>query len=211
MFKIEQLLDYIISDNILHAKWLNTLSYMEHIGTRKIHKTQSSPDLTDVILQHASEEARHALFFKRMSEKTEPGLCPDYHNGNMLAGYPAFRYFQSIDILADRYVAANHAQKASHAFLCYLYVTTIIEERAGWLYPIYEERLKKAGVPLTLQSVISEEEGHLKVMHDMLEKNVSGWQEHMKFFRTEEEKLFSRVIKSVASKAGFMLDDSAKI
>ncbi len=203
MIKIEDLLDFIISDTAVHAKWLNTLSFMEHVGTRKIHRTQSGPALTDIILQHASEEARHAHFFKRMSEKTGPGLCPDYQKENLLAGYPAFRYFQSLDIMADRYVAANPPEKASHAFMCYLYVTTIIEERAGWMYPIYEERLKKAGSNITLQSVITEEEGHLEVMYDMMAQMLPDWQNHMEFFRTEERKLFDRVIDSVAKKAGF--------
>lgn len=204
--QIKEILDIIIPDDLLHARWLNTLSFLEHVGTRKIHKTQSGPALTDVILQHASEEARHAHFFKRMAEKVSPGSCPNYENQYLLAGYSGFRYFQSLDSFAKKNFPPPAGSEIQPAFLCYLYVTTMIEERAGWLYPIYEERLKAHQANFTISSVITDEEGHLKTMYELMEGADPSWKNRMNDFRLRELTLYNRLVDSVAEKAGLVYD-----
>ena len=200
--KIQRLLDHLIQDPFLHARWLNTLSFMEHVGTRKIHKTQSGPALTDIVLQHASEEARHALFFKKVAEKVSPGFCPNYEKDTLLAGYSAYRYFQSLDSMARKKFSGKKKGPGREAFLCYLYVTTLIEERAGWLYPLYEKALKSGRAEFSIDSIIREEEGHLKTMYEVMTKEDPGWESSMKEFREKEAELFDRLIVSVQEKAG---------
>ena len=51
----------VMSCDQTHAKWLNTLAYLEHIGSRKIIKSQNSLRLDLHMLQHIAEEARHAF------------------------------------------------------------------------------------------------------------------------------------------------------
>lgn len=87
----------IIQDQKIHSRWLNTISFLEHIGSRKILATQSGFAVGEMILRHASEETRHAHFFKRMSERISPGTCPDYQMGNLHCGFSAFLYFQRLD------------------------------------------------------------------------------------------------------------------
>jgi hypothetical protein len=200
MVNIEELLDRIIADSTLHARWLNTLSFLEHVGTRKIHKTQSHPQMTDLILKHASEEARHAHFFKKMAESIGGGVVENYNYTSMLGGYPAYRYFQSLDSMVEKKIQSEENTNKPSPFLCYLYVTTLIEERAGWLYPIYDKRLQSAKSQITLASVIQEEERHLTDMYDALKKaDPIKWRERLDYFLSEEQKHYSRVFEKVSS------------
>lgn len=196
---IEEILDKIISKPDLHARWLNTLSFLEHVGTRKIHKTQSRPDMTDLIIQHASEEARHAHFFKRMADRIDPKNVKDYRFSSMLCGYAAYRYFQGLDSMVEKKVWRQRQTKKADPFLCYLYVTTLVEERAGWLYPIYEKRLREMKSDITLASVIQEEERHLADMYRTMGEVEPTWEETMKEFRDEEEKLYQKFFMKLVS------------
>src|SRR5689334_15957833 len=51
-----------------HARFLNMLSLLEHIGSRKIMtcRAMRAPGLE--LLKHLTEESRHAFFFKRAAE-----------------------------------------------------------------------------------------------------------------------------------------------
>ncbi len=198
MSSIEKILDTIIADNALHARWLNTLSYLEHVGTRKIHKTQSRPDMTDLIIRHASEEARHAHFFKRMAEKLDPESVKDYNYSGMLCGFSAYKYFQSLDSMVEKSIMKIQGTQKADPFICYLYVTTLVEERAGWLYPVYEERLKKAESEITLTTVIQEEVRHLEDMHSAMGQVDDHWEERMEEFRKKELIFYNRFFSKLS-------------
>jgi len=186
---IELVLQSIIRSPSIHVKWLNTLSFLEHVGTRKILKTQSGTGMDEQILRHASEEARHAHFFKKMIDHVEKGACPNYEPSSLLCGYSAYRYFQSLDSMVNHELSKNKRKDYPHAFICYLYVTTLIEERAGWLYPIYNKLLESEGAAFHLKSVISEEERHLSDMHSALAKyDIDSIK--LNYFRNEEAKLY---------------------
>ena len=60
---MNEILELIVSDRFIHAKWLNALSHLEYIGTRKIIKSQLSENIDYETLKHIHEESRHALFF----------------------------------------------------------------------------------------------------------------------------------------------------
>src|SRR5690606_38165197 len=50
------LLARIVPDAALHARLLNTLSLLEHLGSRKIIATQQSPAIDQPTLRHVAEE-----------------------------------------------------------------------------------------------------------------------------------------------------------
>ena len=66
---LEGLISQIVADPALHARWLNTFSYLEYVGFRKILKSQRAEVLTAAILTHACEEGRHALGLKKLAVK----------------------------------------------------------------------------------------------------------------------------------------------
>ena len=54
--RLEDLIGAIVADPALHARWLNTFSYLEYVGFRKIVKSQRAEVLTAAILGHACEK-----------------------------------------------------------------------------------------------------------------------------------------------------------
>ena len=78
-------LELFCADPTQHARFLNMLSLMEHIGSRKIMATQSNAALANDTLKHLAEEARHAYFFKRAAEKLARKPL-DYSTEETLAG-----------------------------------------------------------------------------------------------------------------------------
>ncbi|MGB0678951.1 MAG: hypothetical protein ACPGUV_04760 [Polyangiales bacterium] len=163
----QALLSAILPHPTLHARLLNTISLLEHIGCRKIVKALDSLRLDQTLLQHIAEEARHAFFFKQLAERTAPRTCPDYQPAHLLAGREAQDYIQGLDQDVDA-----HLQGAQAGFtdpmLSYLWVTTLIEERAGAMYGIYDRCLRAAGSPLSLRTILHEEERHLDDMYAQL-------------------------------------------
>jgi hypothetical protein len=144
-------------ERALHARFLNMLSLLEHIGSRKIMTSpaMSTPGLEG--LKHLAEEARHAFFFKRAAERI--ALHPvDYAPQNTLAGASARLYMGRLDVEISSSVGRTTPA------LPYLYMSLIVELRAVWLYRIYQTVLTEQNAALTLRSILAEEELHLEAM-----------------------------------------------
>ena len=192
--RIEILLEEIIKNPTLHVKWLNTLSYLEHMGAKKIHKANLGLYVNEKILSHACEEARHAYFYKKSIRKIEPNLPEDfnYSYSNLIAGFSSFKYFQRLDLEVLKYFQnkQKNFNKNFLAFLCYLYVTYLIEERADMVFNIYQERLEKLQIPINILSIIKEEEKHLKEIFDMIQKFDQEYDQHLQELSNLETNLF---------------------
>lgn len=169
--RLRSALDQIVPDIRLHAKWLNTLSYMEHIGATKIARTQSGPRATYMSLKHAAEEARHGYFLKKLALRLDPDGLPTYANAHLLAPIHSAQYLNRLDIEASRLARKAGLSGRPMHDLAYLLVTYAIEVRADELYPIYQEYLADySTAKLSVQGIINEEEGHLAEMESMLAK-----------------------------------------
>lgn len=83
---LKSFLEAIVQNKSLHTHWLNTLAFMEHIGSRKIIKSQNSTKLDHTVLQHISEEARHAFYFKNLAHKLSPADCPNFEEEYLIKG-----------------------------------------------------------------------------------------------------------------------------
>ncbi len=189
--EMEETLTKIVKKPTIHSKFLNTISFLEHMGSRKILSTQDIRDMNESLLRHAAEEARHAHFFKKMAGKIDH-MPATYEWENLLAGYSAFRYFQNLDLMVQRSVEDSQLTNREFSYRCYQYTSLIIEERAGWLYHIYREVLANNGNLFSLDSVIAEEEKHLEDAIHSLQNAVDDFQGQMDFFRKGESDLFLR-------------------
>ena len=67
--RLASLMPIVIKDDQLHARWLNTFSYLEYVGFRKIIKSQRADVLSRAFLNHALEEGGHAFLLKNMAVK----------------------------------------------------------------------------------------------------------------------------------------------
>lgn len=148
-----------------HVRFLNMLSMLEHMGSRKIMLSQMDKILTHEILKHLAEETRHAYFFKRQAEKIAKQDVDDYTAENTMCLIPAKMYFGRLDATLTK-----SAPQSDHPESGYLWVSLIIELRACWLYHMYQEVLEEAGIPISLKSVIAEEDMHLQDMYSRLQE-----------------------------------------
>ena len=144
--------DHIIADNQLHARFLNTLSYLENCGARKIAAFEHPLLVKKEILKHAAEEFRHAHHFKKQITRLDLPAPDDYQN--LLGSYFTIHYLDHLEACICRILKEPKKE-------AYFYVTYAIEKRAEALYPIYEQFLRKHKSRVTVRSIILEEEGHL--------------------------------------------------
>lgn len=189
---LDLLFDKIISQPLLHAKLLNTLSLMENTGARKISASEHSTDVTLIILKHAAEEHRHAYYLKKQISKIDESYCATYAYEYLLAPASSRLYLHMLDIEVSRYLkSALNLSGNELKFAAYLLVTYAIEVRADELYPIYQDALDKAGSKVNVKSIILEEEGHLEEMLKQLKDFSPEWETHAEKAVTIEAKLFA--------------------
>jgi hypothetical protein len=200
--ELEEFLSNVIERQDLHAKWLNTLSMMEHIGAKKIHSTDLGVDTDEIYLKHASEESRHAYFFKKLARRVDQSLTGDYRPDYLLAPQSARFYFQKLDAMVRRDLARSNTDSIGVKRLCYLYVTKMIEERAEQVYQVYDQLLAEKDQEFRIQSLIREEENHLNEMDTLLTDLDPDFQVRSDRFRSKESKyfrvFFSRLQRSVS-------------
>jgi hypothetical protein len=153
----------IVDDRAAHARFLNTLSMMEHMGSYKIMATQKGPMIDQATLKHSAEETRHAFFFKRLAER-DAGRAMTYGGDDLLAAAAARNYFQRLEAS----VVATLGTKADRR-AAYLIMSLTVEFRAVWAYRIYQSVLTRAGQAISLKSLLAEEAGHLTDMASRLE------------------------------------------
>ncbi|HET7609277.1 MAG TPA: hypothetical protein VFL84_11410 [Gammaproteobacteria bacterium] len=181
-------LDVIVAEPKRHARMLNTLSLLEHMGSHKIMATQQSAAIDQATLKHVAEEAHHAFFMKRQAEKTAERAL-EYVADDLLAAPSARMYFQRLEGATVRALGERRSARAA-----YLYMSMIVEFRALWFYGLYEQALKRARHALTLKRVLGEEQAHLSDMAERLESGNELDGARTAQVLAAERKLFSRLL-----------------
>jgi rubrerythrin len=189
--QLTSILEKIVNDNLLHSKWLNTLSYMENAGARKISTAEHKENVTLLVLKHAAEEHRHAFYLKKQLSKLTEDHCKTYTSAELLApNYTRF-YLNTLDVLVCKYLKKHFSLTGSDLkFAAYLFVTYAIEVRADELYPVYQEILTAKASKVTVKSIILEEEGHLEEMLNQLREFSADWEKHATEIVEIETQLF---------------------
>jgi hypothetical protein len=189
--RLTRLLDTICASDRLHPLFLNTLSMMEHIGSRKIMLTQARGDMDQPTLKHLADETRHAFFMKRQAEAAG-GRSMAYGAADVLAQAAARMYFQRLELGMRQELPASNAAT-------YLYMSLIVEFRATWGYRIFQAALDRAGRTLPLKSLLAEERQHLTDMGERLEKIGALSAEHIAAFSRRETAGFERLLGALES------------
>lgn len=193
------LLESIVKNNEIHAKWLNTLSFMENAGARKISSCEHPTQVSQIQLKHAAEEHRHAYYLKKQIGKLNPDYCKTYEKEELLASLATRQYLHSLDIKACKYLQkAFTLNKEELKYAAYLFVTYAIEVRADELYPVYQDILTKESSKIMVKSIILEEEGHLEEMINQLNEFSENWQAHAENILKIEHELHDQWINSIA-------------
>ncbi len=158
--RLASLMPIVIDDDQLHARWLNTFSYLEYVGFRKIVKSQRADGLSRAFLNHALEEGGHAFLLKNLAVKVGGKAFDFYTPESMLCPEAAGSYFQNLDHGCDEKFAA--LADAERSKIVYLYVTWLIERRALDVYGRYKDALGASPLAGQLDDLLTEEIGHLR-------------------------------------------------
>jgi hypothetical protein len=188
-------LDFFVSEPGRHARMLNTLSLLEHMGSHKIMATQHSAAIDQPTLKHVAEEAHHAFFMKRQAEKTA-GRALEYTADELLAPAAARMYFQRLEGATVKALGEKRSPRAA-----YLYMSAIVEFRALWFYELYQDVLRRARQALTLKRVLGEERAHLADMAERLEADGDATGMHAAELLAVEKRLFTRLLASLEREA----------
>lgn len=173
--QMQKLLTVIVNCDELHVKWLNTLSYLENCGARKIAACEHPTLVKEEVLKHAAEEFRHAHHLKRQIERVLSGSMETYALPYLLGGMATLHYLTALDLKVCCYLKALGFSKQSVKEAAYLLVTYAIELRAEELYPIYDHVLRKAGSRVIVKCIWLEEKEHLDEMKKGIKQLPSGF------------------------------------
>lgn len=196
--ELEKVLNTIVKDNEIHAKWLNTLSMMENSGARKISSSEHPTKVNLVILKHAAEEARHAYYLKKQLSKLKVKGCEDYTYPNLLAPMQSYQYLHRLDTQISRYLIEKlDLSGYPLRYAAYLLVTYAIEVRADDLYEVYQRVLRNNDSRVTVKTIIAEEIGHLQEMEKQLVSFSDQWKEYADFAVNLEQELFAKWMRQV--------------
>ena len=197
---VKQRLVWFCRHPAMHVRFLNTLSLMEHIGSRKIMASQSGQRLSGDTLRHLAEETRHAFFFKNAAEKLARHPL-DFGAAELIAPAAARGYMGRLDAgIARDFVAQDLVGP-----LPYLYMSLIVELRAVWFYRLYQEALTDQGNALSLRSVLAEEELHLSAMQRQLTAMDQDYPSRLTRFRVLEQQRFGALWSAVEAACGRVL------
>lgn len=157
--RLEAIVATIIATPALHARWLNTFSFLEYVGFRKIVKSQRAETLSGAVLNHAVEEGRHALGLRKLAVKLGGPCFDSYAPETLLCGDEAESYFQDLDAACDA-AFAQHPE-AERTRLAYATVTALVERRALDVYDAYKRALAGSEIARKLEGLLAEEVKHL--------------------------------------------------
>lgn len=201
---MNHLINYIVKNPFIHAKWLNTLSYLENAGARKISSCEHKTKVDLIQLKHAAEEHRHAFYLKKQILKISENSCPNYESNYLLAPYSTQQYLNRLDIETCRYLKNQFNISGNELkYAAYLFVTYAIEVRADKLYPIYQDILTKNKQKVMVKSIILEEEGHLEEMISQLQKFHQDWKKYVLKILEIENGLFNSWIKAIENELNY--------
>jgi hypothetical protein len=185
------LLERIVPAAQPHARLLNTLSLLEHMGSHKIMATQHSAGIDQATLRHVAEEAHHAYFMKHQAEK-QAGRELEYVPADLLAPVSARMYFQRLEAKMKRTLTVMKNDRT-----VYLYMSLIVEFRALWFYGLYQQLLERLRQPLSLKRVLGEETHHLREIAAHLESHGELRDAHVAEFLATEKTLFARLVRDI--------------
>ncbi len=189
---LTKLTSTIVADPQLHARWLNTFSFLEYVGFRKIVKSQKAESLSAEVLGHALEEGLHAMSLKKLAIKIGGKAFDSYAPEAMLCGEAAEDYFQTLDHACHE--ALSDQSEETRTALVYLYVTWLIEIRALDVYTEYRKALASIGYAQALDGLLAEEEQHLSRVAGALQKRDADFATRSKAFSALEAGLYEKIL-----------------
>jgi hypothetical protein len=196
--RTERLLERIVPDPRLHARFVNTLARLEYVGVRKILKSRRAERLDLDGIQHILDEAVHTLRLKKAAAALGQASGVDvgtFAPGATLAGDAAENYLQALDHRAEE--ALGDLPAADRAEANYLLTSAAVEVRAQVFYPVYDRMLKQHDAGFSVAAITKDEDRHLDEMAAGLGASLGDWERRLEPLLAAEEALFARFLGAV--------------
>ena len=193
-----RLLERIVPDPRLHARFVNTLARLEYVGVRKILKSRRAERLDLDGIQHILDEAVHTLRLKKAAAALGQASGVDvatFAAGATLAGDAAENYLQALDHRAEE--ALDDLPAAERAEANYLLTSAAVEVRAQVFYPVYDRMLKQHDAGFSVAAITKDEDRHLDEMAAGLGASLADWERRLEPLLAAEEALFARFLGAV--------------
>lgn len=184
----------VIAHEELHAKWLNTFSYLEYLGVRRIVKKIDEGLITLDHLSHISDEAGHAHYFKKIGHQFFKTFSSHFDEESLVGKRICRDYYQAVD-----QIAIDHSQNGHPSSNIYLLVSLVVEERAVRLYSSYHKALVQNHMPFNLKDLLLEEADHLKTAKAKLSEREEHFKETFDILLKEENDVFQVFFKKMQS------------
>jgi hypothetical protein len=196
--RTQRLLDRIVPDPRLHARFVNTLARMEYVGVRKILKSRRAERLDLDGIQHILDEAVHAMRLKKAAAalgKASGASVRTFATGDTLAGDAGETYLQALDHRAEETLADLPADLRAEAN--YLLTSAAVEVRAQVFYPAYDRTLKACDAGFSVAAITKDEDRHLDEMTAGLEAVLPDWRTRFEPVVAAEEALYARFLGAI--------------
>jgi hypothetical protein len=193
--RTQRLLDRIVPDAQLHARFVNTLARMEYVGVRKILKSRRAEYLDLDGIQHILDEAVHAMRLKKAAAalgRSAGVSVRTFAGGDTLAGAAGETYLQALDHRAEEALLDLPADSRAEAN--YLLTSAAVEVRAQVFYPLYEVTLKDCAAGFSVAAISKDEDRHLDEMAGGLQAVLPDWRSRFAPLLAAEEALFGRFL-----------------
>ena len=182
---LEALFRSLGANPALHARFINTISFMEYVGARKIMKSQMDTEFDLELLSHVAEEAKHAWLVKRLALRVDQAAAETYGPEHLLCPDEAEGYLQSIDAAAEAALADVDVTDAGCT--------------KQWLYKVYAVVLEEIGLAGTVRSILKDEIRHLAAMAERIERYDVDARARLAGLRVTERAAFARWEKALWS------------
>ena len=100
-------------------------------------------------------------------------------------------------MLDKKMAQALNGQVNKELYSAYLYMSMVVEFRALWFYGLYQQVLKRAGLPISLKRILGEEQNHLVEMARHLEQAGELDDARVEAFVTTERRLYERMLDAI--------------
>lgn len=199
MYTCREIIAAIVSKNIYHAKWLNTLSMLSNNGFRRMAIGQNSIFLNESILKHAANKSRHAYQFKKLIGKIDGAFLPNFEQEYLIAPIESRQYLKILDVFTCRYLTSHLELKNSKLKDgAYLLIAHVLSIRANELLSVYQETLEQTESKVSIRPVVSDEMEFQEEMIIQLNEFSSDWSIHALAISTFEKKIFNNWMRSIS-------------
>ncbi len=196
--RTQRLLDRIVPDARLHARFVNTLARMEYVGVRKMLKSRRAERLDLDGIQHILDEAVHTMRLKKAAAalgKACGASVQTFATADTLAGDAGETYLQALDHRAEETLGDLPPELRAEAN--YLLTSAAVEVRAQVFYPAYDRTLKACEAGFSVAAITKDEDRHLDEMSAGLDAVLPDWKARFEPLLAAEEALFARFLGAI--------------